>query len=174
MEQCAVSIQFPFDSLNLSFLLSNINLSDISLVGIHKDICKEEKFVKGSWSHDSAIMWQHLSIKQKCKSSSTSLMRCSKLIFLHIISNSVSGLREHFCGTWSCLNFILLLLSFSHIISQLEGLILKSVGLETCINTWENIFHAATALNRRNIWAVFKVSCLCTKVTARLLSSQCL
>ena len=41
-----MSIQFPFDSLNLSFLLSNINLSDISLVGIHKDICKEEKFVK--------------------------------------------------------------------------------------------------------------------------------
>jgi len=41
-----VSIQFPFDSLNLSFLLSNVNLSDISLVGIHGDICKEEKFVK--------------------------------------------------------------------------------------------------------------------------------
>lgn len=41
-----MSIQFPFDSLNLSFLLSNINLSDISLVGIHGDIGKEEKFVK--------------------------------------------------------------------------------------------------------------------------------
>lgn len=41
-----MSIQFPSDSLNLSFLLSNINLSDISLVGIHGDICKEEKLVK--------------------------------------------------------------------------------------------------------------------------------
>lgn len=41
-----MSIQFPSDSLNLSFLLSNINLSDISLVGIHRDICKEENWLK--------------------------------------------------------------------------------------------------------------------------------
>lgn len=46
--------------------------------------------VEGSWSHESATMRQHLSIKQKCKPSRTSLMRWSKFIFLRIVSHAVS------------------------------------------------------------------------------------
>ena len=41
-----MNIQFPSDSLNLSFLSNSVNLSDISLVGIDGYICREEKLVK--------------------------------------------------------------------------------------------------------------------------------
>lgn len=46
VEQCPVNIQFPLDSLNLSYLLNRANSSGISLVGINGYIYREEKLVK--------------------------------------------------------------------------------------------------------------------------------
>lgn len=70
------------------------------LAGILRCLFTHSHFnlLKGSWSHDSAIMWQHLSIKQKCKSrQSTSLMRdaVSSFFFISFLIQSL-GLREYF------------------------------------------------------------------------------
>lgn len=46
-----VSIQFPLDSLNLSYLINRINSSGISLVGINGYICREEKIGKKKKVH---------------------------------------------------------------------------------------------------------------------------
>lgn len=80
-------------------------------------------------------------------------MKYSKFIFPH-------WLEGDFCSTWSCLNVILSLLSYSHIISQLEGLILKPVGLETCVNIWENIFcHTTTVMKSGKCLSHSKAPC---------------
>ena len=46
-----MSLRFPFDSLNLSYLINGINSGGISLVGINGYICREKKFGKKTKEH---------------------------------------------------------------------------------------------------------------------------
>lgn len=85
-------------------------------------------------------------------------------------SYHLDSLGQRLRGMWPCLNFLfLLLLSCPHIISQLEGLILKAGSWKT----YTPIAHTHSHCTESRVMPLCKpLLCLCTKTTRKFLHSS--